>query len=146
MIAGYFWNVWITWITYSCCLEPGMICVDNLCKSKQIWASCRMRRGWNKGAVSFPQEHRTGECQVFVGQHAATLIGEQVMRVWPNQEPGLLSLWPIREDSVTRRDGTHSIVGILRDPSLYKILNHANYFLRKLTKSGWALLKGGVSD
>ena len=31
MITGYFWNVWITYI---CCLEPGIICGDNLCKIK----------------------------------------------------------------------------------------------------------------
>ena len=120
----------------------GTTCV----KSKQIWASCRIQRGQYKGAVSFPQELRTGECQVFVGQHAATPRGKRVRRVSANQEPGLLTCWPITEGSVTKRDGTHSIVGILRDPSLYKILNHANYFLRKLTKSGWALLRGRVSD
>ena len=40
-----------------------------------------MRRGGNKGAVSFPQDPRTGECQVFVGQHAATPGGERVRRM-----------------------------------------------------------------
>ena len=33
----------------------GTTCV----KSKQIWASCRIQRGHNKGAVSFPQELRS---------------------------------------------------------------------------------------
>ena len=95
-----------------------------------------MRRGGNKGAVSFPQDPRTGECQVFVGQHAATPGGERVRRELTNEEPGLLTLDQPQKTQFTKRDGTHSIVGILRDPSLYKILNHANYFLRKLTKSG----------